>query len=182
MYMIGLYIVCLLAYCAMLGLRYKTLKATFTRVDTFTRVMGQKIYVVAIFGLLAAVGVSTLVARSLPVIISTSQPSALVDLFSSQTENRVLVWVDWTEAGGIVYHVTVRDHDGSIVPYSIPAGPLNVKIIEDENLHDTGTWTVTTSKSDMSKPLARWTFNGDGRTVLKTELRVPKGTISILPH
>ncbi len=67
--------------------------------------------------------------------------------------------------------------DGSMTPGSVPADSL-VRIIEDESLKGTGTWTTTVDEADKKSPLYNWTlFSSDSNKYVRQTFRVPVGTV-----
>jgi hypothetical protein len=77
----------------------------------------------------------------------------------------------------MMYRVYVKNDNGSVSPYQIPASS-NVEIVQKDDLKDVGYWKRTVRKFDYSTtPLAHWVIQSpDEETLLKTELVVPAGT------
>jgi hypothetical protein len=75
------------------------------------------------------------------------------------------------------YNFLQRMQDGSMVPGSVPANGL-VHLIEDPELKNTGSWSITISEPDKSSPLYPWSIGAELRSkAVRQEFRVPVGTV-----
>jgi hypothetical protein len=108
----------------------------------------------------------------------TDGPWNLVAMRSSDAAAGTFVWGTGTIHGELVYNVYVKNADGSMTPYQI-AGDRSVRIIEDPNLSNTGTWQQVVNVPDTSSTWARWTIfpEMNGRRVAGNVLKVPVGTV-----
>jgi hypothetical protein len=100
----------------------------------------------------------------------------LVAMRSSDGVAGSFVWGTGTIDGRIVYTVYIKNSDGSITPWRIIAD-ANTRIIEDESLHNQGTWRREKEIRDPSSPLVKWAVgSGEARSVSDV-ITVPKGTV-----
>jgi hypothetical protein len=75
------------------------------------------------------------------------------------------------------YNFLQHMKDGSMVPGSVPANGL-VHLIEDPELKNTGSWSITISEPDKSSPLYPWSIGAELRSkAVRQEFRVPVGTV-----
>ncbi|HEY9755066.1 MAG TPA: hypothetical protein V6C97_07895 [Oculatellaceae cyanobacterium] len=82
-----------------------------------------------------------------------------------------------TVDGVTVYHLYVRNADGSMSPEQVYASP-SVHIVEDKNLRGEGFWRVIQTVRDNSGPRAKWALiSDDGVVSSYNEFDVPVGTV-----
>ena len=104
-------------------------------------------------------------------------PANLVAMRSSDGVSGTFIWGSGTIRQGTSYNFMMKLSDGSMTPGSVPANSL-VRIIEDESLKGTGTWTTTIREADTKSPFYKWTlFTSDGNETVRQEFRVPVGTV-----
>ncbi len=104
-------------------------------------------------------------------------PANLVAMRSSDGVSGTFIWGSGTIRQGTSYNFMQKLSDGSMTPGSVPANSL-VRIIEDESLKGTGTWTTTADEADKKSPLYNWTlFSSDSDKYVRQTFRVPVGTV-----
>lgn len=104
-------------------------------------------------------------------------PANLVAMRSSDGVSGTFIWGSGTIRQGTSYNFMMKLDDGSMTPGSVPADNL-VRIIEDESLKNTGTWSTTIREADTTWPYYKWTlFSRDRNKYVKQEFRVPVGTV-----
>lgn len=111
-----------------------------------------------------------------PLITVKEEPRTLVAMKTSDATSGAFVW----GSGGIntdtQFLVYVRNTDGSMTPHHIRADAL-VRIYEDENLQNSGTWITYRKVRDKSVAAYKWYVGPDRTTIDHIELHVPKGTV-----
>lgn len=114
--------------------------------------------------------------RIIPAKQVVSQSRTLVSLNSANSVSGTFVWGTGSIGGSSSYEVYVQNADGSKSPYSIFRSPL-VRIFEEDNLKDTGTWTEFKHVADEDSTAAKWFFSRPYFHTDRIELHVPRGTV-----
>ena len=107
----------------------------------------------------------------------TYGPATLVAVSSANGTAGTFVWGTGSVNSQVFYNFMQRNTDGSLTPGQIPANHF-VRIIEDKDLKDVGSWQSTFSEMDKSSFLYNWALPAsDQDELVKHELRVPAGTV-----
>lgn len=124
--------------------------------------------------------ITVLASHWQPYVASTSKPAVLFSVGTTESGNEIFIWNDKSQHG-TMYRMNVLAPGGSIKPYNIPETE-QLRIIEDESLTNRGKVVVTTRQKDTTHLLANWTFDPMRSTIVKIEVRIPKGSMAILPN
>ncbi len=113
------------------------------------------------------------VNSNLPQKTVVGGPYTLVSIRSADGLSGKFIYGTGSISGSVFYNVYVRNEDGSVTPYQVPADS-SVRIVEESSLHDSGTWMQAVTSYDYSSPLGRWVIGQDYKTI---RYKVPVGTV-----
>lgn len=126
-----------------------------------------------LFGYLVALGIGRIVLT----VESEYGPFTLVSMKTSQSVSGTFVLGSGSINNSWEYRFLIRNKDGSLVPYSIPAD-YRVKLIEDKSLKDEGYWTNIHLDPDPQSLLLPWAlFDSKAFKTISNVIRVPAGSI-----
>lgn len=126
--------------------------------------------------LVVTIMISMIIGKTIPSVVQKDFTVNLVAMKSGEATRGTFVWGSGNIDGSIYYLVYVKNNDGSMTPHKITAD-AKVRIVEDDNLKDSGTWTQYSKVADPNALLVKWTFDGPRASVQSNELHVPRGTV-----
>lgn len=129
------------------------------------------------FGIIAGLIVGGIIRKQIPMVETSSEQVSLAAIRSLDAPTGTFIWSSGDFSSRRTYMYYVRHADGSVSPGQMDADP-KLRILEDAELKNEGTFTVYRRERDPTSPLIPWaTLSGDDNRITKYVFRVPAGTV-----